>query len=248
MLSSQGGQLIGTSDTHRTGVGRLYLVATPIGNLEDITLRALRILKGVDLIACEDTRRTRKLLAHYGIGKRLTSYYDYNKEKKASGLVKSLLEGKSIALVSDAGTPGISDPAFYLVRLAIKEGIEITPIPGPNAALSALISSGLPTDRFAFEGFLPSKPGPRRRRLEDLANERRTLIFYESPHRLLATLQDMQTVFGNRKTALAKELTKRFEGIIRGTLNELIPQLPRGKVKGEWVILVEGKANKETNR
>jgi len=227
-----------------TGVGRLYLVATPIGNLEDITLRALRILKEVDLIACEDTRRTRKLLAHYGIGKRLTSYYDYNKEKKAPWLVKGLLEGRSLALVSDAGTPGISDPAFYLVRLAIREGIEITPIPGPNAALSALISSGLPTDRFVFEGFPPSKPGPRRRKLKDLDSERRTLIFYESPHRLLATLQDMAAVFGERKVTLAKELTKRFERITRGTLNQLIYQLSQGKIKGEWVILVEGKKGK----
>ncbi len=226
------------------GAGRLYLVATPIGNLEDITLRALRILKEVDLIACEDTRRTRRLLAHYGIGKRLTSYYDYNKEKKAPWLVKNLLQGRSLALVSDAGTPGISDPAFYLVRLAIEKGIGITPIPGPNAALSALISSGLPTDRFVFEGFLPFKPGPRRRRLENLESERRTLIFYESPHRLLATLQDMATIFGERRAALAKELTKRFEGIIRGTLNQLIYQLSQEKIKGEWVILVEGKKGK----
>jgi len=242
--SSQRGKSIGTSNNPVTGVGRLYLVATPIGNLEDITLRALRILKEVDLIACEDTRRTRKLLAHYGIGKRLTSYYDYNKEKKAPWLVKGLLEGRSLALVSDAGTPGISDPAFYLVRLAIREGIEITPIPGPNAALSALISSGLPTDRFVFEGFLPPKPGSRRRKLKDLESERRTLIFYESPHRLLATLQDMATVFGERRAALAKELTKRFEGITRGTLNQLIHQLSQETIKGEWVILVEGKTGK----
>ncbi len=246
MLSSQRGQSIGALDNPGTGTGRLYLVATPIGNLEDITLRALRILKEVDFIACEDTRRTRKLLAHYGIGKRLVSYYDYNKEKKAPWLVKNLLEGKSIALVSDAGTPGISDPAFYLVRLAIREGVEITPIPGPNAALSALISSGLPTDRFVFEGFLPSKPGPRRRRLQDLESERRTLIFYESPHRLLATLQDMATIFGERRVALAKELTKRFERIIRGTIDQLIQQLSEGKVKGEWVILVEGKRDKKS--
>lgn len=244
MPDSQRGKSIGTSNNPVTGAGRLYLVATPIGNLEDITLRALRILKEVDLIACEDTRRTRKLLTHYGIGKRLTSYYDYNKEKKAPWLVKNLLEGRSLALVSDAGTPGISDPAFYLVRLAIREGIEITPIPGPNAALSALISSGLPTDRFAFEGFLPSKPGPRRRKLEDLESERRTLIFYESPHRLLATLQDMAAVFGERRVALAKELTKRFERITRGTLNQLIHQLSQEKIKGEWVILVEGKKGK----
>lgn len=244
MPGSQRGKSIGTSNNPVTGAGRLYLVATPIGNLEDITLRALRILKEVDLIACEDTRRTRKLLAHYGIGKRLTSYYDYNKEKKAPWLVKGLLEGRSLALVSDAGTPGISDPAFYLVRLAIREGIEITPIPGPNAALSALITSGLPTDRFVFEGFLPSKPGPRRRKLKDLDSERRTLIFYESPHRLLATLQDMAAVFGERKVTLAKELTKRFERITRGNLNQLIHQLSQGKVKGEWVILVEGKKGK----
>lgn len=244
MPGSRKGKSIGTSNNPVTGAGRLYLVATPIGNLEDITLRALRILKEVDLIACEDTRRTRKLLAHYGIGKRLTSYYDYNKEKKAPWLVKGLLEGRSLALVSDAGTPGISDPAFYLVRLAIREGIEITPIPGPNAALSALISSGLSTDRFAFEGFLPSKPGPRRRKLKDLDSERRTLIFYESPHRLLATLQDMAAVFGERKVTLAKELTKRFERITRGNLNQLIHQLSQEKIKGEWVILVEGKAGK----
>jgi len=222
------------------------LVATPIGNLEDITLRALRILKEVDLIACEDTRRTRKLLVHYGIGKRLTSYYDYNKEKKTPRLVKSLLQGRSLALVSDAGTPGISDPAFYLVRSAIREGIEITPIPGPNAALSALISSGLPTDRFVFEGFLPPKPGPRRRRLQAMEEEVRTLIFYESPYRLLATLEDMGAIFGERRAALAKELTKRFERILRGSIAQLIQQLSEGQVKGEWVILVEGRRDEKS--
>ena len=220
-------------------------MATPIGNLEDITLRALRILKEADLIACEDTRRTRKLLLHYGIRKGLISYYDHNKERRAPWLIRKLLENKSIALVSDAGTPGISDPAFYLVRLAIDQGIEVIPIPGPNAALSALISSGLPTDRFAFEGFLPSRPGPRRRRLKELAEEQRTMIFYESPHRLLATLKDMVDIWGERKAALAKELTKKFEGIIRGTFSELSKQLSPGKVKGEWVILVEGKGDRK---
>ncbi len=221
-------------------------MATPIGNLEDITLRALRILKEAHLIACEDTRRTRKLLLHYGIRKGLISYYDYNKERRAPWLIRKLLENKSIALVSDAGTPGISDPAFYLVRLAIDQGIEVIPIPGPNAALSALISSGLPTDRFAFEGFLPSRPGPRRRRLKELAEEQRTMIFYESPHRLLATLKDMVDIWGERRAALAKELTKKFEGIIRGTFSELSKQISPGKVKGEWVILVEGKGNRRS--
>ncbi len=221
--------------------GILYLVSTPIGNLEDITLRALRVFKEVDLIAAEDTRKTGILLKNYSISNRLTSYHDFNKEKKAYDLLQSLKSGNSIALVSDAGTPGISDPAFLMVKLAIQEGIRVESIPGPTAFVSALIISGLPTDKFVFEGFLPSKTGKRKKRIQELSGEERTLIFYESPHRFMETLEDLLSILGDRKICVARELTKKFEEVKRGKLTEIKGYFEATKVRGEFVLILEGK-------
>ena len=217
--------------------GTLYIVATPIGNLEDITLRAIRILKEADVIAAEDTRHTQKLLNKFDIHTPLTSYHDHNKEEKAPVLVSRLLEGKNVALVSDAGTPGISDPGYFLINLAIDQKIPVVPIPGATAAIAALSVSGLPTDRFVFEGFLPSKHTARLKRLEELAKEERTIIFYEAPHRILQTLEDMHTVLGDRKAVLTRELTKVHEQIIRAALSEVKKQLEAGSMKGEFTII-----------
>lgn len=219
--------------------GRLYIVSTPIGNLEDITLRALRILREVDLIAAEDTRRTKKLLSHYDVVDfSLTSYHDYNKEKKTPFLIKRMLSGGSVAVVSDAGTPGISDPCYFLVRRALEKGIPIVPIPGPSALLSALVVSGLPTDRFVFEGFLPQKESQRRKRLQELREETRTLIFYESPHRILKMLTDAKEILGDREASVSRELTKRFEETVRGRLTDLIELFQSKKPKGEFVVII----------
>jgi 16S rRNA (cytidine1402-2'-O)-methyltransferase len=220
--------------------GVLYVVSTPIGNLEDITLRALKVLKEVDIVAAEDTRRTGLLLKHYGIKNRLKSYHDFNKEKKAPALIEQLKSSKSVAVTSDAGTPGVSDPCFVLVKLALQEKIKVVPIPGASALLSALVVSGLPTDRFAFEGFLPAKSGKRRKRLEELREEKRTLIFYESPHRLLKTLKDVSEILGERKMVVARELTKKFEEIKRGTPEEIKEYFEKSKAKGELVLVIEG--------
>jgi 16S rRNA (cytidine1402-2'-O)-methyltransferase len=222
------------------GPGILYVVSTPIGNLEDITLRALNVLKEVDLVAAEDTRHTGVLLKHYGIEKRLESYHDFNKERKAPVLIRELKSGRAVAVTSDAGTPGISDPCYLLVRLAIQENIRVVPIPGASAFLSALVVSGLPTDRFTFEGFLPAKSGKRRKRLEELQQEKRTMIFYESPHRFLKTLEDISQIFGERKIVVAKELTKKFEEIKRGTSSEVREYFEKSKVRGELMLVVEG--------
>lgn len=220
--------------------GKLYLVATPIGNLEDITLRALRVLKEVDLIAAEDTRQTLKLLNHFNISKPLTSYYEHNKLDKGNKLIKQLMEGKNIALVSDAGSPGISDPGEDLVKLAIENDIDVTMIPGPVAAITGLVLSGLPAGRFAFEGFLSVNKRSRKERLESLKNETRTIIFYEAPHKLIYTLKDLYAVLGNRKIVLARELTKKFEEIIRCTLEEAIEMYTHQAPKGEFVLIIEG--------
>ncbi len=222
--------------------GVLYLVSTPIGNLDDITLRALRVLKEVDLVAAEDTRRTGMLLKHYDLKKSLTSYHDFNKERKAPLLIKRLKANQSVAVTSDAGTPGISDPGYYLVQLAIREDIKVVPIPGASAFLSALVVSGLPTDRFAFEGFLPAKPGKRRKRLEKLREEERTLILYESPHRFARMMADLSEILGQRRVVVARELTKKFEEILRGTPEEIRRSLGERKIKGELVVLIEGKS------
>lgn len=221
--------------------GKLYLVSTPIGNLKDITVRAIEILSNVDLIAAEDTRHAAILLKNYDIKTATTSYFDFNKEKKTPDLIKKLLEGQSIAVISDAGTPGISDPAFYLTREAIRHGVSIEAIPGATAFVPALIISGLPTDRFVFEGFLPTKKG-RQKRLQEIAKETKTIIVYESPHRLLKTLIDLKLHFGDRRIAIARELTKKFEQVYRGTLDEICENPELVKIKGEFVVVIEGVA------
>lgn len=220
--------------------GFLYIVATPIGNLEDITLRAIRILREVDVIAAEDTRHTRRLLDRHHIDNQLTSYHDHNKEEKAPVLVARLLEGKSIALVSDAGTPGISDPGYFLINLAIDQNIPVVPIPGATAAIAALSISGLPTDSFVFEGFLPSKQMARQKRLQELSQEKRTLIFYEAPHKIIRTVEDMLGVLGDRRAVVTRELTKIHEESIRGTLSEILKRLNKGTIKGEFTIILHG--------
>jgi len=220
--------------------GTLYIVATPIGNLEDMTLRAIRLLKEADLIAAEDTRHTKHLLDRYRIETQLTSYHDHNKEEKAPVLVARLLEGKNIALVSDAGTPGISDPGYFLINLAIDQRIPVVPVPGATAAIAALSVSGMPTDRFVFEGFLPARHMARIKRLQDLATEDRTLIFYEAPHKVLAATQDMLEVLGDRRAVFTRELTKIHEETIRGTLSEILKHLQTGSLKGEFTIIVHG--------
>jgi len=220
--------------------GTLYIVATPIGNLEDMTLRAIRLLKEADLIAAEDTRHTKHLLDRYRIETQLTSYHDHNKEEKAPVLVARLLDGKNIALVSDAGTPGISDPGYFLINLAIDQRIPVVPVPGATAAIAALSVSGMPTDRFVFEGFLPARHMARIKRLQDLATEDRTLIFYEAPHKVLAATQDMLEVLGDRRAVFTRELTKIHEETIRGTLSEILKHLQTGSLKGEFTIIVHG--------
>ncbi len=202
--------------------GSLYIVATPIGNLEDITLRAVRILKEADFIAAEDTRHTQKLLSHFDIHKQLTSYHDHNKEEKAPVIISRLLQGQSAALVSDAGTPGISDPGYYLINAAIQENIPVVPIPGPTAAIAALSVSGLPTDAFVFEGFLPPKRSQRLSKLDSLKHERRTIILYEAPHKILKTLLDVREIMGERRVSLSRELTKIHENTLRGNISDII--------------------------
>jgi 16S rRNA (cytidine1402-2'-O)-methyltransferase len=219
--------------------GTLYLVATPIGNLEDITYRAVKVLASVDLIAAEDTRKTKILLDHYGISKPMMSYYSYNEQVRARQLIEKLLSGQSIALVSDAGTPGISDPAFHIVQQALENSISIIPIPGPTAFISALIASGLSTDRFVFEGFLPQKKG-RKTKWESLKSEIRTIIIYESPHRIIKTLTDIQTYLGSRNVVVARELTKKFEEIVRGSVQSVLSELSKKSPRGEYVVIIEG--------
>ncbi len=219
--------------------GTLYLVATPIGNLEDITHRAIKLLGEVELIACEDTRHTRKLLTHYGIGTRTISYHEHNERERAEELLTRLNAGDSVAVVSDAGTPGISDPGFRLVQLAVENQIRVVPIPGPNALVNALIASGLPTDEFFFGGFLPSRSGPRRTRLKSLASIPATLIFYEAPHRLAGALRDAAEILGPRQAVVARELTKLHEEIVRGSLSELAERYASENVRGEIVLVID---------
>src|SRR5450759_504565 len=218
----------------------LYIVATPIGNLEDITLRALRVLKEVDLIACEDTRQTQKLLTHYGIHTRTVSYHEHNEMTKAAELVVDLEGGSKIALVTDAGMPGISDPGFRLITLAIRHHVPVVPIPGASAFLAALVASGLPTDSFRFSGFLPAKSGQRRKLLKSVKDSPRTQVFYEAPHRLLETLSDVSDVLGEaRHVVVAREVTKIHEEFLRGRAREILEQLrARGDVKGEITLLI----------
>ncbi len=219
--------------------GRLYVVATPIGNIKDITIRALDVLREVDLILCEDTRRTRQLLSHYGISNELLSYNEHNERERIPLVLSYLKEGKEIALVSDAGTPGISDPGYRLVREARIKGFEVLSVPGPSAIIAALSVSGLPTDRFVFEGFLPRRKGKRLKRLEFLKNEDRTIIIYESVHRIERTLQEILEVIGDREIAVCRELTKVFEEVKYGKLSTIINE--GITKKGEFVIVLRGK-------
>ncbi len=218
----------------------LYLVSTPIGNLEDITLRAISVMKSVDLIACEDTRHTGRLLNHFGISKPTVSYHEHNEQARADELVQRMLEGKSIAIVTDAGTPGISDPAYRIVLAAIENGITVVPIPGAVALVAGLVASGLPTDSFLFAGFLPAKKMARRTRLEELKAERATLVFYEAPHRIRETLFDALEVLGDRQSSLARELTKLHEQFIRGKLSELVAHFDTHQPRGEMTLVIAG--------
>jgi 16S rRNA (cytidine1402-2'-O)-methyltransferase len=218
--------------------GTLYIVATPIGNLEDMTFRAIRVLGEVDCIAAEDTRHSRKLLTHFGIAKPLTSYFDHNKNLKGAAIIAKLQAGQSVALISDAGTPCISDPGYQLVRDAVAAGIQVVPIPGACAAITALSASGLPTDSFVFQGFLPNRSGKRRERLASLRAEDRVLIFYEAPTRIVATLTDMLELFGDRDIVLGREITKVFEEFLRGTIAQVLQNLAERTLKGEFVVMV----------
>lgn len=225
--------------------GKLYICPTPIGNLEDITLRTLKVLQEADLIAAEDTRHTLKLLNHFEIKKPMTSYHEHNIREKGPELIEQILQGKRVALVSDAGMPGISDPGEDLVKLAIEHGVQVVGLPGPSAAILALVVSGLDTDRFAFEGFLPSKGGDRKKVLKSLEGERRTLIFYESPHRIEKTLGDMVDILGDRRASLSRELTKHYEETIRGRLGQILEKSQERTLKGEMVLVVEGACEPE---
>jgi len=218
--------------------GTLYVVATPIGNLEDVTLRALRVLKEVGLVACEDTRRTRTLLSHFGIHVPVTSYFEHNKLTKGPAILRALSEGKSVALVTDAGTPGISDPGFLLVQAARAAGVPVVPVPGPSAVIAALSAAGVPADRFVFEGFLPVKPGRRLHRLEALRDLEMTVVCYESPHRILASLEAIAQVYGDREIVAAREMTKQFEEIVRGTARQLAERFAAGRVRGEFTLII----------
>jgi len=220
--------------------GDLYICPTPIGNLEDITIRTLRVLEEVDLIAAEDTRRTIKLLNHYDIKNSLISYHEHNERDRANLLIQKLKAGKDIALVSDAGMPGISDPGQYIIGLAIENGIRIICLPGATASITALVLSGLPTDRFVFEGFLPSKKGDRMKELNRLKNEYRTIILYESPHRLVGLLKDLKQVLDDRRVSISRELTKIHEETFRGTIGEALERFQDKTLRGEFVLVLDG--------
>jgi 16S rRNA (cytidine1402-2'-O)-methyltransferase len=223
------------------GTGRLYLVATPIGNQEDITLRGIKVLRRVDLIAAEDTRRAKRLLARYRIRAPLTSFFEHNEPVKKEALIKKLIAGQNIALISDAGTPGISDPGFPLIRQAIEEGIEVIPIPGASAHTAALILSGLPTDSFHFFGFLPPKGAKRSKRLDEIKELRGTIVLYEAPHRLLRTLNDLREYCGERQVVVARELTKQYEEVVRGGIGDVLERLQGKKIRGEITLVLAGK-------
>jgi len=220
--------------------GTLYLVPTPIGNLGDITARALEILQAAELIACEDTRLSGRLLAHFGLKSKLISYHDFNEEQRLPKLLAVLESGGHIAVITDAGAPGISDPAYRIVRAAIDHGITVSPLPGANALIPALTGSGLPLDRFFFEGFPPQKSGSRKNRLTRLVDFEHTLIFYESPHRIEKTVRDCLEVFGDRQACIAREISKIHEEFIRGTLSEILDTTRQRKLKGEIVLMIAG--------
>lgn len=221
-------------------MAKIYIVPTPIGNLEDITLRAINVLKDVDLILCEDTRRSKKLLVHYEIETPLRSHHKFNEHQEVDIVIEKIKSGTKVALISDAGTPGISDPGYLIVRTCIQNNIEIDCLPGPTAFVPALINSGIPSDKFIFEGFLPVKKG-RKTRLEILSKEERTMVFYESPHKILKTLNDFLIHFGsNRKVSISRELTKIYEETIRGTIHSVLQSLTEKSIRGEIVVIVEG--------
>ena len=222
--------------------GKLYLCATPIGNLSDMTFRVLETLKQVDLIAAEDTRNSMKLLNHFEIHTPMTSYHEYNKVEKAYTLIRKLQEGQDIALITDAGTPGISDPGEVLVAMCLQEGITVTSLPGPAACITALTMSGLPTRRFCFEGFLPSDNKDKKDVLKDLQEESRTIIIYEAPHHLVKTLEELYEVLGNRRITLCRELTKKFETVLPTTLEETLAKYESEEPRGEYVLVIEGKS------
>ncbi len=221
-----------------SGTGRLFVVATPIGNLEDMTFRAVAVLKEADIIACEDTRHTRILATRYMINRPLVSYHNYNEAPRTDALIRELLSGKKVALVSDAGTPGISDPGYVIIKAAIDNGIPVEAIPGPSAILAALAASGKPTHKFIFEGFLSNKSSQRQKRLQELKDETRTLVFYESPHRLLKFLNDVLNLMGDRDIVCARELTKKFEEVKRGKTSDLIRHFSKTPPRGEFVIII----------
>lgn len=223
--------------------GTLYVVATPIGNLEDMTYRAVRVLTEVALVACEDTRHSHKLLNHYGIKTKTVSYHEHNERERADELIASLKSGLDVAIVSDAGTPGISDPGFHVVRMALQEGLRVVPVPGPTALISALVASGLPSDEFFFGGFLPPRTGARRTRFAGLAAIPFTLVFYEAPHRIAASLKDARQILGEREAVVARELTKLHEEILRGRLSELAAHFSQGpqEPRGEMVLVIDRK-------
>jgi 16S rRNA (cytidine1402-2'-O)-methyltransferase len=234
------------SDTRTSGHGgTLYLVATPIGNLEDITARALRTLREVDLVAAEDTRHTRRLLDHFGIAAKLVSLFEHNERSRSGMLVERLLGGESVAIVTDAGSPGIADPGYPVVRAAVAEGIRVESIPGPSAVVAALQVSGLPTDAFAFVGFLPVKPGARRRALEEFHERRETIVAFESPHRIDRCLADLEAVWGERPMALVRELTKLHEQVLRGSAREVRAALRDDQKRGEMVLVLGGRTRAE---
>jgi 16S rRNA (cytidine1402-2'-O)-methyltransferase len=225
--------------------GKLFVISTPIGHLDDITYRAVGILRSVDRIAAEDTRRTKLLLKKYNITKPLISYHDFNKEKKAPSIIQHISRGESIALVSDAGTPGVSDPGYRLIRKAIDECIPVIPIPGPSAILAGLSASGLPTDSFVFEGFVEARGSRREKQIERLKDEERTIVMFESPYRILKSLETILNILGNRQICVARELTKIYEEWIRGDVKEVLDQLKKRKsVKGEITLIIQGKGKR----
>jgi 16S rRNA (cytidine1402-2'-O)-methyltransferase len=224
--------------------GILYIVATPIGNLADMSERAIETLKKVDLIASEDTRTSRNLLSRFNITTAQTSYHDHNEKSKAPGIIDAILAGKSVAVISDAGTPLISDPGYTLINMAIAEGIEIVPVPGPSAILAALVSSGFPTDRFCFEGYPPRTEGKRKRFFERLADECRTIVFFESPHRIKKSLKVMLDIYGDREIYVGRELTKKFEEKWRGAISVILEDIEGRTIKGEITVVVRGYENK----
>ena len=221
--------------------GTLYIVATPIGNLEDITRRALRVLKEADVIAAEDTRHSLKLLSHYGISRPMISYWGEREKAKSEEVLTHLRDGRSVALISDSGTPGISDPGAVVIKKAIEEGFPVLPVPGPSAVIAALSVSGLPTGEFTFIGFLPPKPGQRQKALKELSLEGRTLVFYEAPHRLMETMNDIEEMFGDRPACVIKEITKLHEEALRGTVLGIISGLEGSTIAGEYVIIIGGR-------